>query len=134
MKRDDLIKSKGYNITKIQNELFRLVDEYLETNGKTRTQFAKDLNVTKGYVSQILNGEFDFKLSKLVELSLAIGKIPEINYISIDDINRRKSYSKEFKIIHLRERSFDNRPSSINIKSINFSEKENDSYIYKVAK
>lgn len=85
MKREELVKNKGYIVTKLQNELFRQVHEYLETNKKTQTQFAEELGVTKGYVSQILNGDFDFKLSKLVELSLAIGKIPQMSFIDAQD-------------------------------------------------
>lgn len=134
MKRQELIKSKGYNVSRIQNELFRLVNEYLETNNKTRTEFAKELNVTKGYVSQILNGDFDFKLSKLVELSLAVGKVPEINFVSFEEANKKSPETKEFKIVYLKERSFDNKPKPINPRNSNFSEKENDVYIYKAAK
>jgi predicted XRE-type DNA-binding protein len=85
MKREELVKNKGYIVTKLQNELFRQVHEYLETNKKTQTQFAEELGVTKGYVSQILNGDFDFKLSKLVELSLAIGKIPQMSFIDAQE-------------------------------------------------
>ena len=90
MKRDKLLKSKGYNFTKIQNELFRQLDEYIKIKGITRTQFAKELGVSKGYVSQILNGNFDFKLSKLVELSLAIGKIPEIKFNSLEEVKNKE--------------------------------------------
>lgn len=90
MKRDKLLKSKGYNLAKIQNELFRQLNEYIKSKGITRTQFANELGVSKGYVSQILNGEFDFKLSKLIELSLAIGKIPEITFKSIEELKQKE--------------------------------------------
>ncbi len=102
MKRDKLLKSKGYNLTKIQNELFRQLNEYIESKGITRTQFAEELGVSKGYVSQILNGEFDFKLSKLIELSLAIGKLPEITFKPIEE-SMQKSKKKE---ISIRERVY----------------------------
>ena len=108
MKRSELIKSKGYQVTKIQNELFREVHEYLKANKISQTQFAKELGVTKGYVSQILNGNFDFKLSKLVELSIAIGKIPEVSFKSADVFDA--SNSKDFKMIYLNEQKFDNKP------------------------
>lgn len=99
MKRDKLLKSKGYNLAKIQNELFRQLNEYIKTKGITRTQFAKELGVSKGYVSQILNGGFDFKLSKLVELSLAIGKIPEISFKSIEESkNKEKEANVTMKV------------------------------------
>lgn len=95
MKREELVKNKGYIVTKLQNELFRQVHEYLETNKKTQTQFAEELGVTKGYVSQILNGDFDFKLSKLVELSLAIGKIPQMSFIDAQDFLSNDSGSNK---------------------------------------
>jgi len=111
MKRELLLKSKGYNITKIQNELFRQLNEFMKEAHMNRTQLAKHLGVSKGYVSQVLNGNFDFKLSKLVELSLAMGMIPEINFIpfeAYEDVNptnkkvrlqsRLKSYSDKTKL------------------------------------
>ena len=82
--REELLKSKEYWLVNIQNELFNLVDEYLEDNNINSTQFAEKLGVTKGYISQILNGDFNHRISKLVELSLAIGKAPKINFIDIE--------------------------------------------------
>ena len=116
MEREKLVRSKGYNVTKIQNELFRQLTEYLEVNNLTRTQFAKQLGVTKGYVSQILNGDFDYKLSKLVELSLAIGKVPEVNFISIQEVI--KGQKKEMKVIHLAEKRIPNQSSRLPVNTI----------------
>lgn len=48
----------------------------MDKNEMNQTQLADHLGVTKGYVSQILKGDFDHKLSKLVELSLACGYVP----------------------------------------------------------
>ena len=36
----------------------------------TQSEFAERLGVSKGYISQILNGDFDHKLSKLTQLLL----------------------------------------------------------------
>ncbi|MDY0140617.1 MAG: helix-turn-helix transcriptional regulator [Bacteroidales bacterium] len=131
MKREDLIKSKGYNITKIQNELFRQLHEYLKTNNITQTQFAKDLGVTKGYVSQILNGDFDFKLSKLVELSLAMGKIPEVKFKNIDE-NEKKD-SGNFKLTYLTEHRLKNQSEVAESTEVYF--KNNiDSKLFKITK
>jgi len=44
------------------------------------------LGVTKGYVSQILNGDFNHRLSTLVDLSLAMGKAPVIQFTDLDKI------------------------------------------------
>lgn len=66
--------------------LFITVKNYMNENKLSRTQLAKRLGVSKGYVSQILNGDFNHKLSKLVDLSLAIGKIPELKLRDLQTI------------------------------------------------
>lgn len=76
----ELAFSREYWLTKIQNELYASVEQFLEQKGWTRTQFADHLGVTKGYVSQVLNGDFDHKLSKLIDLSLAVGVVPNIKF------------------------------------------------------
>ncbi|MBI9015569.1 MAG: helix-turn-helix transcriptional regulator [Clostridiales bacterium] len=118
MKREKLIRSKGYNVTKIQNELYRQLTSYLEENKMTQSAFAKQLGVSKGYVSQILNGDFDYKLSKLVELSLAIGKVPEIHFESFSNILEKKN---TIKIIHLGEQKIKNTSTSLSNKKIEFT-------------
>ena len=64
----------------IQNEIFRQVETYLKDNQLTQTQFAEQLGVTKGYVSQLMKGEFNYTLKKLIELSLAMGKVPVLEF------------------------------------------------------
>ncbi len=88
--RKELLKSKEYWLAKFQVALYEQVENYLMENKLTKTEFAAKLGVSKGYVSQILNGDFDHKLSKLIELSLAINKAPLLKfeelekYISLD--------------------------------------------------
>ena len=132
MKRDKLLKSKGYNLAKIQNELFRQLNEYIKVKGITRTQFAKELGVSKGYVSQILNGEFDFKLSKLIELSLAIGKIPEITFKSIEEIKQKEKKAEMIFFIRSEnaEYKFHASPSGVYAaKSFGIEIKKDSNYI-----
>ena len=50
-----------------------------------KTQLAEYLGCSKGYVTQLLSGDYDHKISKFVELSLAIGKIPEFTFIDVDE-------------------------------------------------
>lgn len=80
MKYKDLIKTPEYWTTKIQLDLFAKVQEYMENKGINRSQLAKELNVSKGYVTQILNGDFDHRISKLVELAIAIGYYPHFEF------------------------------------------------------
>jgi len=85
MKREELINSPEYWLAKIQIDLFNRVDKYMKENKLNRTNLAEKLGVTKGYISQILNGDADHRLSKIVELSLAIGLVPHIQFERIED-------------------------------------------------
>lgn len=65
----------------IQLMLFNNIRYYLEKMGMSKKEFADKLGVSKGYVSQILNGDFDHKLSKLSELALACELVPKIEFV-----------------------------------------------------
>lgn len=95
-----LIKSKTYHLTKLQNKLYGEVADYLDKNNLSKKDFAGELGVSKGYVSQILNGSFDHKLSKMFELSFAISKIPHIEFLSIEEY-KRMELSKRMENIPL---------------------------------
>lgn len=84
MTRSELINSKEYWITKIQMELYDQVEKYLKEQNISQTTLAEKLGVSKAYISQILNGDFNHKISTLVELSLAIGKAPTITFNDIE--------------------------------------------------
>lgn len=86
----DLLKTDTFWITKIQNDVYNAVEEYLSENNMTRSQFARQLGVSKGYISQVLNGDFNHRLSKLVELVLAIGKVPSFDLEDIGEVIRKK--------------------------------------------
>lgn len=85
MKRAELLKSAGYWIAKIQTDLYRELLSFMKRTHKNSSQLAEYLGCSKGYVSQLLNGNFDHKISKLVELSLAIGKAPNIEFMDISN-------------------------------------------------
>lgn len=80
MTREELITSREYWITKIQLDLFSQLKSYMHANNLSQSQLAEQLGVTKGYISQVLNGDFDHRISKLVDLALAIGYVPVITY------------------------------------------------------
>ncbi len=84
--KKEIIKSPNYWFEKTQNEFFRQFYDYIQNNKISQVEFAKKLNVTKGYISQILNGNFNPTLKKLIELSIAINKIPDIHFRSYDEI------------------------------------------------
>lgn len=84
MTHEELVRTPEYWTAKIQIDLYNRVEQYLTDNNLNRTEFANKIGVTKGYVSQILNGEFDHRISNLAKLSLAIGCIPNITFIPCD--------------------------------------------------
>ncbi len=84
MERDELLKSPNYWLAYIQNGLYTMLQQYKSKNKLKDKDIAQKLGVTKGYVSQILNGDFDHKISKLIELSLACGKIPNVSYLDLE--------------------------------------------------
>jgi transcriptional regulator with XRE-family HTH domain len=98
LKHEELVKKPEFWLETIQNEIFRQVTDYLNDNNLTQTQFAKQLGVSKGYVSQIMKGEFNYTLKKLIELSLAVGKAPVIVFKPLAEIipaENKEVYSPE---------------------------------------
>lgn len=95
MKREDLLKDPVYWTTSLQMELYRQIESFMQEHHMNKTQLAEFLGCSKGYVSQLLSGDYDHKLSKFMALSLAIGKIPEFNFVDADEYieNDKHSYT-----------------------------------------
>ena len=53
----------------------------MKVNNLTQQDMAKKMGVSSAYISQVLNGNFNFTLKKLIELGLAIGKVPIIEFV-----------------------------------------------------
>jgi len=73
-----LRKQPEFVLTQLQNELYRELTAYMERNTLSKKQLAEKLGVSPSYISQVLNGNFNFTILKLVELALAIDKVPVI--------------------------------------------------------
>ena len=87
--KEELIKTPEYWLEQLQNEIFRQVHAYMLNEGMNQSQLADKLGVSKGYISQILNGNFNFTIKKLIELSLSIGVLPEIRFKPLLETNNR---------------------------------------------
>lgn len=94
MDRKELLKSPEYWTASIQMELYRQIEAFMKENNFNKTQLAEYLGCSKGYITQLLSGDFDHKLSKFIQLSLSIGKIPEFCFTDIDEYiqNETQSY------------------------------------------
>jgi transcriptional regulator with XRE-family HTH domain len=88
--RAELYKSTYFWLEKIQNDIYRNVVNYMEERDINQSQLAIHLGVSRGYVSQILNGNYNFSLKKLIDLSLKIEAAPEINFAPIQDFIRKE--------------------------------------------
>ena len=130
MKRQELLNNAGYWTSKIQFELYDELLKYIEKNNLNRTQLAKKLGFSKGYISQVLNGDYNHKVSKMVELSMAIGKIPKVEFIDVNEFIKEESNgtkSVSWKIIPSNiestelSRATSNRSKEGNVVSLNES-------------
>ncbi|MEM6770043.1 MAG: helix-turn-helix domain-containing protein, partial [Bacteroidota bacterium] len=64
----------------LYNSLVLEIKRYLRREGLNQTELAERLGVSKGYVSRLLNGNGDPKLSSILDLALAIGKEPVLAF------------------------------------------------------
>ena len=105
MTRKDLLSSPGYWEEKVQNDLCNEIQNYLDKEGLSRTQLAEKLNVTKSYISQVMNGNTDHRISKLIDLSLCIGRVPLIQYKSLnrviyeDELNLCPAFKQPYQML-----------------------------------
>lgn len=88
--RNELYRTKEYWMESIQNDLYFHLATYMKENGLNKADLAKEFGVSRAYITQILNGEFNFSLKKLVELSLAIGMVPRLHFQSIAKYEKEK--------------------------------------------
>ncbi len=129
MKRKDLLKNEGYWISKIQIDLYNQLESYMEKTGLNRSQLAKKLGVSKGYISQVLNGDFNHRISKLVELSLAIEKIPEVVFRDLNEvINQQEKgiFTRSFNVNIIRSNRED---THLNNKSTQINQKADFDFV-----
>ena len=84
MKRDEILKSPDYWISDIQIGVYKCVKSYMEANNINRTELASHLGVSKGYISQLLNGDYNFSIKKFVDTLLKVGYVPKIDYVAVD--------------------------------------------------
>jgi transcriptional regulator with XRE-family HTH domain len=98
--REELLKTEEFWFETFQNDLYRMVAEYIQKEGMTQTQLAEKLGVSKGYISQIMNGNFNYTLKKMIELSLALDKAPAFEFKNLEQYiqdDSRKRFEMEYK-------------------------------------
>lgn len=86
MSREKILRSPEYWSTIIQMALYDCAKKFMAKRKMNQRQLATYLGVSTGYVSQVLNGDYDHRLSKFVDLSLAFGYVPKVEFVSVEDV------------------------------------------------
>ena len=87
---EHLLRYPNYLLSTYQLEIYRQLGLYMEEHNLKSKDIAAKLAVSSSYVSQILNGNFNFTLRKLIELGIAIDKVPYFEFIDKDEYWRRE--------------------------------------------
>lgn len=101
MDRKEVLKSPEYWTAKTQIELYNQAKKFMEESGRNQSQLADYLGVSKGYVSQLLNGDYNHRLSKFFELALAFGVVPQIDFVPVEEYIKADACSQQFRNIAL---------------------------------
>jgi len=96
LSKKELLSTPNYLLTKYQNEIYRQLVAYMENHNLTQKDIAEKLGVSTSYISQVLNGNFNFTLKKLIELGLMMDKIPNLQFVTFDEfwLKEKESSSK----------------------------------------
>lgn len=95
--RSKLLKDPAYALEAVKGDFIMDVTEsiceILETKNVNRQSLAKKMSRTKGYISQLLNGNRNMTLGTLAEITHVLGYVPKIKFeekdgqrISIDPL------------------------------------------------
>lgn len=101
MDRKEVLKSPEYWTAKTQIELYNQAKKFMEESGRNQSQLADYLGVSKGYVSQLLNGDYNHRLSKFFELALAFGVVPQIDFVPVEEYIKADAHSQQLRNIAL---------------------------------
>jgi len=116
--REELLKTQEYWFETLQNDIYRIVAEYLENEKINQSQLAEKLGVSRGYISQIMNGNFNYTLKKLIELSLAVNKAPSFEFKNLNDFIK-EDQNNRFEMKYMQFFNIKTEPTTLHIQSGN---------------
>lgn len=98
MQYPDLIQTPEFWLENLRNQLFNILQNYMDENNLTQQDLADKFGWSKGYISQVLHGNSDHRISKLVQMALTVGKVP---YVYFKDLSEVVELEKNNKSVHL---------------------------------
>jgi len=116
--REELLKTQEYWFETLQNDIYRIVAEYLENEKINQSQLAEKLGVSRGYISQIMNGNFNYTLKKLIDLSLAVNKAPSFEFKNLNDFIK-EDQNNRFEMKYMQFFNITSEPTTLHIQSGN---------------
>lgn len=122
MTREEILKDRNYIVSGLQLQLLNLIEDYMKENNLNRDKLAKQLNVSKGYVSQLLNVTYDHKISKLVDLALSCNAMPLLYFINLDRYIKDDANDKYYELIPTM------RPKAMTYELLEYDVQEDDDY------
>ncbi|MBQ2784097.1 MAG: helix-turn-helix transcriptional regulator [Alistipes sp.] len=84
MERQDILREPEYWIAQIQMAMYKCALDFMNNSGKNRSQLAEHLGVSKGYVTQLLSGDYNYSLTKLVQTAMTMGYVPKVTFIPLE--------------------------------------------------
>lgn len=81
---DQLLRTKGYWMTKIQSDLYSTLKLYMKGKDLSQSKLADELGFNRSYITQVFSGDHDHRMSKIIDLALATGKAPVLNFVDIE--------------------------------------------------
>lgn len=99
--REKIISQPSYWVEQINGELYDSIMNYMEVHKMKQKDLAKYLGISKGRMSQIINdGDINFSLEKIIQISLKIGKIPSFRFEDKEEFLEQETES-EFNGVHI---------------------------------
>lgn len=99
--REQILKNEVFWTETIQNKIYNDLASYIEEEKITQKELAKKLGLSKGRVSQILNGKnLNFRIDTLVKICLAIGKIPDFRLKDLETFIAKDLRSKNISTVY----------------------------------
>ena len=82
--KERLVRGEGYWMETIQQAIHEALLAYMEEHDLNQTELAAKLGFTRGYVSQLMNGNFNLSQRKIVQLLLKLDRVPDLRIRSVD--------------------------------------------------
>lgn len=80
MTREEIIKTPEYHLAGLQVSVYNMLEREKSIKNLTNLQLANQLNISVTRVRQILDGDYDGKVSQLIEIALKLGYTPEFKF------------------------------------------------------